>query len=328
MTTSGKALGPVRRVVLYRVVEEEQVTQPPQPAVEAEPTAPFAKTPPLGPAPFNRLKERVDAIEAAALPAATAGAKLTYEDAPEMRTKDGRPVRVSYAVQTEGLAAHSEMGNIASIVPVDVPVPPGDLTATAKPEGVVLAWKAPEQTLSGASHPKVAGYNVYRVTPGEVPGELDNPINSAPLKETTYTDTPSYGTFQYHVTAVASASAPRIESDPSAAAVATFKDLLPPPTPTGLAALVEPHAVQLVWDAVEAPDLAGYKVYRTEGSGIEKLTPVATIALTKEPITATTYRDTTINVGISYFYEVVSVDKSGNESKRAKTEWVLAPKTP
>ena len=86
--------------------------------------------------------------------------------------------------------------------------------------------------------------------------------------------------------------------------------------------------MQLVWDAVEAGDLAGYKIYRTEGSGIEKLVPVATIALTKDPITVTTFRDTTINVGISYYYEVASVDKSGNESKRAKTEWVLAPKTP
>jgi fibronectin type 3 domain-containing protein len=98
--------------------------------------------------------------------------------------------------------------------------------------------------------------------------------------------------------------------------------------PAGLTALVEPHAVQLVWDAVEAADLAGYKIYRTEGSGIEKLVAVATIPMTPEPITATTFRDTTIHVGISYYYEVTSIDKSGNESKRAKTDWVLAPKTP
>ena len=46
------------------------------------------------------------------------------------------------------------------------------------------------------------------------------------------------------------------------------------------------------------------------------------------PLTQTNYTDTKINRGISYFYEVTSVDKSGNESKPAKTDWVLAPKTP
>jgi hypothetical protein len=346
VTTSGKALGKIRRVVVYRVIEELPPTAAPSttstaPATPAptvppavadaalpQPVALFAKIPPIAIAPFNRLKERLDAIEESALPAATEGAKLTYEDAPELQTKDGRPVRVDYAVVTEGLAAHSDFSNIASIVPLDVPVPPGDVVAAAKPEGVVLTWTAPAQTILGAEKPKVFGYNVYRVNPGDVLGDSDNPLNSAPIQAATYTDVPSYGSFQYHVTAVASPFAPRVESDPSAAAAATFKDLLPPPTPGGLNALVEPHAVQLVWDAVEAGDLAGYKVYRTEGTGTEKLVPVATIALTKDPITVTTFRDTTINVGISYYYEVASVDKSGNESKRAKTEWVLAPKTP
>jgi hypothetical protein len=350
VTTSGKALGKIRRVVVYRVIEElpapsatpvpattSTAPAPPAPPVPPaaadaalpQPLALFAKIPPISIAPFNRLKERIDAIEESALPAATEGAKLTYEDAPELQTKDGHPVRVDYAVVTEGLVARSDLSNIASIVPLDVPVPPGDVVATARPEGVVLTWTAPAQTISGAEKPKLFGYNVYRVNPGDVPGDLDNPLNSTPIQEATYTDVPSYGTFQYHVTAVASPFAPpRVESDPSAAATATFKDLLPPPTPGGLNALVEPHAVQLVWDAVEAGDLAGYKVYRTEGSGIEKLVPVATIALTKDPVTVTTFRDTTINVGISYYYEVASVDKSGNESKRAKTDWVLAPKTP
>jgi fibronectin type 3 domain-containing protein len=46
------------------------------------------------------------------------------------------------------------------------------------------------------------------------------------------------------------------------------------------------------------------------------------------PLTQTNYTDATVHPGISYFYEVSSVDKSGNESKPAKTDWVLVPKTP
>ena len=303
------------------------------PVVEAMKAAalalgPFGKVPPVGPAQFNREKKRLDSIEAAALKAATSGSHLTYEDTPELHAKDGKPVRLNYAIVTEAPAAHSDFSNIAAIVPVDAPVAPHDLVATAKPEGVVLTWSAPEQTIGGAPKPLIVGYNVYRVAPGQEPGEFDNPVNSAPIAKETYTDVPAYGSFHYYVTAIPASLGARVESDLTTAAAAEFKDLVPPPTPTGLNALVEPRAVQLLWDAVEATDLAGYKVYRTEGTGVEKLTAVATINLTKEPITATTFRDTTINVGISYFYEVSSIDKNGNESKRAKTGWVLAPKTP
>lgn len=351
MTTAGKSLGAIRRVVLYRSVEEVPVappvtdtakTTPPTaasdtakstpPSATATTTAslggPFAKIPPIGPNQFNRVKEKLDTLEAAKLPAATSGTRLTYEDAPVLQAKDGRPVRLNYAVVTEGASARGDLSNIVHIVPVDVPVPPADVVATAKPEGVILTWSEPSQTIGGAGKPLIVGYNVYRVNPGQEPGEFDNPLNSSPITKATYTDVPAYGSFQYHVTAVPASTGSRVESDLSAAATATFKDLVPPPTPASLSALVEPRAVQLVWDAVEASDLAGYKVYRTEGTGVEKLTPVATIALTKDPISATTFRDTTINVGISYFYEVASVDKNGNESKRVRTDWVLAPKTP
>ena len=130
-------------------------------------------------------------------------------------------------------------------------------------------------------------------------------------------------------TALAAPGPPRIESEPSPIAGANFKDLVAPPPPTGLTALVETGAVRLVWDPVDAPDLAGYKVYRTEGTGIEQLRPIGTIPLTPvQLLTATNYRDTGVNAGISYYYEVVSVDKTGNESTKVKTDWVLVPKTP
>lgn len=332
LTVAGKSLGPVRRVMLYRYVEELPVAQPPRdPAKDIlpgdiDPTIPqalalFAKVPRLGPQQFNRLKERVDIIESAELAGATEGAKLTYEDTPEFHSTDGRPVRINYAVVTEGLSARSDLSNVAAVVPIDVPVPPVSVAAAIKPEGVVLTWSAPKASITGNAKVRVAGYNIYR-------GDLTSPINASPVSQTTYTDTPTYGTYEYRVTAVASPGVPRIESDPSDAVSAAFKDLVPPPEPAGLAALVETKAVRLVWDAVEAPDLAGYKIYRTEGTGEKELKPVLTISLTPAPITVTNFRDTTVNIGISYFYEVTSVDKSGNESKRVKTEWVLAPKTP
>jgi hypothetical protein len=385
MTTAGKSLGAIKRIVVYRLVQDLPAMPPPSAEVTttskgapaapstdtaatkgtlapettdtssakaatppvtgstataksapapaatsaaSAPSGPFAKVPVIGPAQFNREKTKLDSIEGAALKAATSGSRLLFEDTPELHSKDGKPVRLNYAVVTEAPAARGDLSNIVAIVPVDVPVQPADLAATAKPEGIVLTWTAPTQTVGGAPKPFLIGYNIYRAAPGEEPGDLDKPVNATPIEKETYTDVPAYGSFQYFVTAIPISLGVSVESDLSTGATATFKDLIPPGVPAGLNALVEPHAVQLVWDAVEAPDLAGYKVYRTEGTGIDKLTPVATISLTKDPITPTTFRDTTINVGISYFYEVTSVDKSGNESKRAKTDWVLSPKTP
>jgi hypothetical protein len=339
LTTAGGTMTGIRRIVVWRYVEELPVPQAgrdPNSILpgDTDPTVPqaiqlFAKIPPLGPAPFLKLRSRVDSIEGANLKAATTGARLTYEDEPPFRTTDGRPVRVNYAVVTESATASGDLSNLVSIVPLEVPVAPASLAAAARREGVVLTWSAPDVAISGAKKPPVAGYNVYRFPHGQPADEFATPVNTAPVKATTYTDVPPYGAHDYFVTAVAASGTPRIESDPSATAGATFKDLVPPPAPTGLAALVETGAVRLVWDRVDAPDLAGYKIYRTEGSGIEQLRPVGTIPMTPvNLVTATNWRDTSISRGISYYYEVVAVDKSGNESPRAKTDWVIVTKTP
>ncbi len=339
LTTTGQKLGGIRRVVVYRYAEELPVTQPPRDTKtllpgDIDPTVPtaitlFAKVPPIGRQQFTRLRQRIDSLEPSDLPAATAGARLVYEDSPPFHTSDGRPLRLDYAVVTEGFTAKSEMSNLAIIVPVDVPVPPDSLAATPKPEGVLLTWKAPQKVFTGDEKPRVAGYNIYRSAKGQEAEDLATPVNATPVSQTTYTDVPAYGTHQYVVTAVASNGPPRIESDPSAPTVAEFKDLVPPPPPTGLTALVETNAVRLVWDAVDAPDLAGYRLYRTEGTGLQELKVVARIPLVvNPPLTQTHYTDTTVNRGISYFYELASVDKSGNESKPVKTDWVLVPKTP
>jgi hypothetical protein len=328
MTTAGKTMTGIRRVVVWRSVEELPVSQPPRDLNTMLP-GDFSKIPTLTPPQFLKLRNRVDSIEGANLPAATTGARLTYEDTPPFHTTDGRPTRVTYAVVTEGTTANGDLSNLATIVPLEVPVAPTALAAVARREGVVLTWTAPDTAISGAKKPPIAGYNVYRFPHGQPADEFATPVNTSPVTSATFTDNPPYGPHDYFVTALAATGPPRIESDPSSAVSVTFKDLVPPPPPTGLTALVETAGVRLVWDPVDAPDMAGYKVYRTEGTGIEQLRPVGTIPLTPiQLVTATNYRDTSVNRGISYYYEVVSVDKTGNESARVKTDWVLVPKTP
>jgi predicted phage tail protein len=165
--------------------------------------------------------------------------------------------------------------------------------------------------------------------PGEAVNEFAVPINTAPVRTTTYTDTPSYGEHEYRVTAVAVEGPPLLQSNASAPVSVAFRDLVAPPAPASVTALIETKIVRLLWDPVEASDLAGYHVYRSEGMGHNTdIKEIGTFLLVSELVTATTISDANANLGIAYRYAVTAVDKSGNESPRTWTEWVVAPKTP
>ena len=127
-------------------------------------------------------------------------------------------MRVTYAVVTEGATARSEISNLAIIVPLPVATAPAGLTATAKAEGVVLAWEEPKTSVRGEEAPVIGGYRIYRNAPGEAVNEFAVPINTAPVRATTYTDTPPYGEHEYRVTAVAVEGPPLLQSDSSAPA--------------------------------------------------------------------------------------------------------------
>ena len=327
LTTAGKNLTDIRRIVVWRASEELPVASAGSiDASNPQPVNVFAKIPPLTPAQFGKLRTRVDEIAASTLPKVTNGARLVYEDTPQLKTTDGRPIRQTYAVVTETTSSRSDYSNLTSIVPVEVPSAPADLTAEAKAKGIELSWQKPSDAKAD-----LPGYNVYRHGEKESEDTLAAPINTAPVTTTTYTDTPAYGTFTYVVRAVAAAGTPRIESEPSAPVTATFKDLMPPPPPASMNALIETHAVRLVWDPVTAPDLAGYMLYREEATGhpdSPSLKSVGVIDLIHHLISTTTYVDPDALLGITYRYAVTAVDKNGNESARVWTPWVTVPKTP
>jgi hypothetical protein len=338
LTTAGRSLTDIRRISVFRYVEElpaSAVGVDPKSIVpgEVDPSKPqpivlFSKVPTLPQAQFIKLSERIDSIEKANLTSATSGSKLVYSDTPPFRSTSGRPVRVTYAVVTEGATARGDISNLAILVPLPVATPPAGLTVTPRAEGVVLSWQEPKTSVRGEEAPVIGGYRIYRTAPGEAISEFDAPINTAPVRATTYTDTPPYGEHEYRVSAVADEGPPLLQSDLSAPARATFKDLVPPPTPTDLTALIETKIVRLLWEPVEAADLAGYRLYRSEGVGHTNIQDIGTVPLANEIVTATTYVDANPNPGIAFRYAVTSIDKSGNESPRTWTEWVVVPKTP
>ena len=338
LTTAGRSLTDVRRILIYRYVEELPVPAAGRDANAILPgdidttlpqsVALFAKVPTLPQAQFAKLSTRIESIEKANLANATAGARLIYADAPPFQSRDGRAVRLTYAVVTEGEDTRGEFSNMAIIVPLPVAAPPKELTATAKAEGVTLTWAAPTTSVTQDA-PIISGYNIFRTAPGERIDDFAAPINTAPVTATTYTDTPPYGEHEYRITAVGAVGPPLLQSDLSMPVTVTFKDLIAPPAPTQITPLVETGAVRLIWDAVDAPDLAGYRLYRSESTGHgNQIREIGNFPLIPAPIAVTDYIDRTPDPGIAYRYAVTAVDKNGNESPRAWTAWVVVPKTP
>ena len=65
------------------------------------------------------------------------------------------------------------------------------------------------------------------------------------------------------------------------------------------------HKVTLSWKASPSP-IVGYNVYRRGTSGV--------VRLNLEPVPATTYIDTTVQAGETYFYVTKAVNAKGTES--------------
>jgi hypothetical protein len=106
------------------------------------------------------------------------------------------------------------------------------------------------------------------------------------------------------VRTIESTGAVTLEGDPSPPSCVTPVDRYAPAAPTGLQIVQDGAAVTLVWNAVDASDVAGYVVLRGVGAATT-LQP-----LVRTPIRETTYRDTTVAVGSTYVYAVYATDNA------------------
>lgn len=132
------------------------------------------------------------------------------------------------------------------------------------------------------------------------------PLHPAPLTQATL-ELPGvvFGTPRcFVVRAVDVIDGTTVEGPASPRRCLTPRDTFAPKPPRALAAVSGPGAVNLIWDANDDVDLAGYLVLRAE-AGQTDLQP-----LTPAPIRETTYRDTRVRPGVRYVYAVVAVDRA------------------
>lgn len=102
-----------------------------------------------------------------------------------------------------------------------------------------------------------------------------------------------------------------IEGPASPPGCETARDTFPPPAPTALEAVGGAGVISLIWEGVEAPDLAGYLVLRGEAGG-----EPGTV-LTPAPITARSFEDKQVTPGTRYVYVVVAIDSATPANRSA-----------
>src|SRR5690606_39272822 len=142
-------------------------------------------------------------------------------------------------------------------------------------------------------------------------------LTAEPTAEATFTTPVMFATERcFAVQAVRAADQVTIEGAVSSPVCLTAVDTYPPPVPDSVVLLQEGTGVTIMWEAVEAADLAGYIVLRGDGPD-GALTP-----LFDTPVAAATFRDTTVSTGATYSYALQAVDAAppANDSVVAPRE--------
>lgn len=236
---------------------------------------------------------------------------------------------VIYSYRVKSRASNkkdSADSNLVSATVYPVPNKIAALNVHVTQDAIKLSWPSPATSAIEARGTILAGYHIYR---GEIdsaasipnPNDLSQvkwksaPILLAPSQTNDYRDTLfDFGkTYVYQVRSVIVADGNPIESDDSAPAIVTPRDTFPPAPPHNVVAVPLPGennsaVVDLSWSINSEPDLAGYRIYRSEKPS-ERGQPLAV-----ELLLSPAYRDIAVQPGHSYWYVVTAIDRAGNES--------------
>jgi hypothetical protein len=224
-------------------------------------------------------------------PRPAAGDVTTFVD-PNAPTGAGS-LRYYAAVAAAG-RRRSHTSGILTVPLGDAPAVPANVRVTYTEQKLTLSW----ETAAPGGH--------FFVAQTDDAGASAKRLTSAPQETTTYEQAVEFGKPQcFVVRAVDVHGAVTILGAPSAPTCVTPVDHFPPPVPTDLQAVASDGGVNLVWNAVQAADLAGYIILRGDGpNGTLQRLPSSPV------VTSTSFRDTTARSGATYVYAVAAIDKA------------------
>lgn len=223
------------------------------------------------------------------------------------------------------------LGTVAELDLTPRPGPPAELAVSYDASRISLTWAAPPDGAAWIAErqasARAAGsllvppaapwrYNVYRTgetardaVPSVEPTAAiagtarPRPANPAPLVETRFALPVAFDLKTcLTVRALFAGDGQPVEGLATPEICLTPVDTFPPAAPRQLAALPSGDAIDLIWEANDESDLAGYHVLRGDA-------PDAPLRqLTTTPVVETRFRDASVKRGVKYFYAVVAID--------------------
>ena len=252
------------------------------------------------------------------------------DDLPETMLEQNPTGEVTYAIEVLNQDGRSAgLSNRARVPAVPVLAPPSDVSAQLNDDGVVLSWTGEGETAQASvvQH----RYRIYRRD--EASGK-DAVAGDVPLEQpgaTRFLDASLEWerTYLYRVTVVSvlthDSTETQVEGEDSAAVRVVAHDVFPPAVPGGLQAVYSGEGqkpfVDLIWAPVTNADLAGYSVYRRDGSG-------SWMKMNSDLVKSPSYRDSAVEPGKTYVYSVTAIDVRGNESARSEEARETVPEHP
>lgn len=253
----------------------------------------------IDPKEFDKQSKSILVLQDTELENAVVGGKIQLS-VPLAEITTEPPTAYGFAVRTASGRLRSERSRPTGFAPQPAPETPKDLEVSPTPTGVVLTWTPLED------ESQIEGYAVYRRLAQSA--EFTTPLTMVTSGDAEYDDRSArFGSQYVYAIAAVKSRRPMVESLLSEERSLDYKDVFPPPQPTGLVALAEAGRVRLLWNAGRGRDTAGYLIFARRGDGEE-------IQLTETPIKATEFVHEDATSGATYVYTVRSVDNAGNQS--------------
>ncbi len=183
---------------------------------------------------------------------------------------------------------------------------------------ILIDWQAPQSNIDGSKPANIIGYNIYRASISEVTAKL---INQIPITKTEFADKTFEfeKTYRYFVRTVSlGANAEPVESQESNIIEILPKDTFSPNSPASITIAATPNSISIFFVPNSELDLAGYKVFRSTDKEKWALQ-------TEKLLETTTFQDTKIESGKTYYYYLIAVDKFGNESEKSEIVSEIVP---